>query len=351
MSTQLVRSNRSCDHWLAGALLAALSMAALAKDAPPAYHFEKEIPLAGDTGWDYLSIDAEARRLYVTHGTHIVVVDIDTDSLVGDITDTPGAHGFAIAHELGKGFSSNGGESKVSVVDLKTLATVSKVATDAGPDAIVYEPGHKEVYAFDGHAKAATILSATSGQVVASVKLPGKPEFAAADPGAGRVYVNIEDAGEVVAIDTSTHKIASEWPIAPGESASGMAFDATHHRLFLGCDNHLMVMLDSNTGKVVGSVPIGDGVDANAFDEQSQLAFSSNGEGTVTIAREESPDKLVVVQTLHTQPSARTMALDPKTHRIYLAAATLQKAKAGTPEVPHHRATVPGSFKLLVYGP
>ena len=350
MSTHPACSNRHFQPWFLGALLAAASAVTAARDAPPTYHFLKEIPIAGDTGWDYLSIDPQARRLYVTHGTHIVVVDLDTDSVVGDIADTPGVHGFALAPALGKGFSSNGAESKVSVVDLKSLATVAKIDTEEGPDAIVYEPGHQEVYTFNGRAKSATIISATSGQVVGSLKLPGKPEFPAADPDDGRVFVNIEDRNEVVAIDTGTHKIVSEWPIAPGESASGMAFDATHHRLFLGCDNHLMLMLDSNSGQVVGSVPIGTGVDANAFDNQLQLAFSSNGEGTVTIAREVTPGKLVAVQTLRTQASARTMALDPQTHKIYLSAATLQQNQANTPATGHRRATVPGTFKVLVYG-
>jgi len=236
------------------------------------------------------------------------------------------------------------------VVDLKSLATVAKIGTEEGPDAILYEPGHQEIYTFNGRAKSATIISALSGQVLGSLGLPGKPEFPAADPDDGRVFVNIEDRNEVVAIDTGSHKIVSQWPIAPGESASGMAFDATHHRLFLGCDNHLMLMLDSKSGQVVGSVPIGTGVDANAFDNQSQLAFSSNGEGTVTIAREVTPGKLVVVQTLHTQASARTMALDPQTHRICLSAATLQPNQANTPATGHRRATVPGTFKVLVYG-
>jgi hypothetical protein len=348
MSTQSTRPNRHSHPWLLGALLATAAAATAAKDGSPAYHLVKEIPIAGDTGWDYLSIDSQARRLYVTHGTHIVVVDIDTNTVVGDITDTPGVHGFAIASELGKGFSSNGTESKVSVVDLKSLATLAKIDTEAGPDAIVYEPGHREVYAFNGRAKSVTIISAASGQVVGSLPLPGKPEFPAADPGDGRVFVNIEDRNEVVAIDTGTHKIVNTWPIAPGESASGMAFDATHHRLFLGCENHLMLMLDSKSGQVVGSVPIGTGVDANAFDNQLQLAFSSNGEGTVTIAREATPEKLVVVQTLPTQASARTMTLDPKTHRIYLAAATLQPNE---PTTGHRHAMVPGTFKVLVYEP
>lgn len=322
-----------------------------AAGAAPAYHLVKEIPIAGDTGWDYLSIDAEARRLYVTHGTHIVVVDLDSDAVVGDIADTPGVHGFAIAHRLGKGFSSNGAESKVSVVDLKTLTTSMKVDTAEGPDAIIYEPGREEIYAYDGKAHAATIISATSGRVVTTLQLPGKPEFSAADSHAGRVFVNIEDKDEVVAIDTRTHKIAATWPIAPGESASGMAIDTAHHRLFLGCENHLMLMMDSSTGKVVASVPIDAGVDATAFDAQTQLAFSSNGAGTVTIAHEDSPSRLSVVQTLQTQASARTMALDPATHRIYLAAATLQPETTPPPPGRHRRAMVPGTFKVLVYAP
>lgn len=332
--------------WSLGIVLAALSL-----PAPAAYHLVKEIPIAGDTGWDYLSIDAEARRLYVTHGSHIVVVSLETDTVVGDIADTPGVHGFAIAHSLGKGFSSNGAESKVSIVDLKSLATQAKVTTGEGPDAILYEPERQEVYAYDGKAHAATIISAASGEVVATLPLPGKPEFSAADAKAGRVFVNIEDKDEVVAIDTHTHQIANTWPIAPGESASGMAIDTAHHRLFLGCENHLMLMMDSNTGKIVTSVPIGSGVDANAFDAGTQLAFSSNGEGNVTVAHEDSPSKLSVVQTLQTQPSARTLALDPSTHRIYLAAATFQPEPEPKPPGRHRRATVPGTFKILVYAP
>jgi DNA-binding beta-propeller fold protein YncE len=332
--------------WSLGCALAGLSLPTLA-----AYHLVKEIPIAGDTGWDYLSVDAAARRLYVTHGSHVVVVDIDSDTVVGDIADTPGVHGFAIAHELGKGFSSNGAESQVSMIDLKSLATRAKVATGEGPDAILYEPGRKEVYAYDGKGHAATVIAATSGQVVATVPLPGKPEFSAADPAAGRVFVNIEDKDEVVAIDTRSHRVVNTWPIAPGESASGMAIDLAHHRLFLGCDNHLMLMMDSTTGKIVASVPIDSGVDANAFDAGTQLAFSSNGAGNVTIAHEDSPSKLSVVQTLPTQASARTMTLDPSTHRIYLAAATFQPEPEPKPAGRHRRTTVPGTFKVLVYAP
>ena len=341
--------------WWPGALALAVTIAPAWGQAPssdPGYHLTKEIAIPGDTGWDYMSVDSDARRLYVTHGTHIVVVNLDTEAVVGDIPDTPGVHGFAIAASQSRGFSSNGAESKVGIVDLKSLSTLSKVQTEEGPDGILYEAGRDEVYAFNGRAKSATVISAKTGQVVATIKLPGKPEFPAADPASGRVFVNIEDKNELVALDTGSHQIVNEWPIAPGESASGLAFDAAHHRLFLGCENHLMLMVDSVTGRVVASVPIGAGVDANAFDGQLQLAFSSNGSGTVTIAREESPTRLNVVQTLQTQTSARTMALDPKTHKIYLAAAMFQPLPQGAAALPRQRPPmVPGSFKVLVYAP
>lgn len=332
--------------WVAAGAAAVMSIPAWSAAKAPEYRALGEIQVGGASGWDYLSIDPDARRLYVTHGTHIVVIDLDTQKVVGDIPDTPRVHGFAVAADLGRGFSSNGDEAKVGIVELKTLKTLSKVATGANPDAIVYEPTRKEVYAFNGKGHSATVIAAATGEVLATIDLPGKPEFATVDSQAGRVFVNIEDKNTILAIDTAQHKVVATWPIAPGESASGMAFDATHHRLFIGCENKLMEMIDSTNGKVVASVPIQSGVDANAFDAGLQLAFSSNGEGTVTIAHEDSPTKLTVVQTLRTQPSARTMALDPRTHRIYLSAATLAPG-AGQ----RRPATVPGSFRILVYGP
>ena len=316
------------------------------------YKFIKEIPIGGEGGWDYLSIDAKAHKLYVTHAGTIVVVDLEKDAVAGEIADTPGVHGFAIAPELERGFSSNGKEAKVSIVDLKTLATISKVQTGENPDAILYEPGRAEVYAFNGRGKSATVFDGKTGNVIATFPLPGKPEFAAADSKAGRIYCNIEDKSEIVAIDTSAHKVVATWPLAPGEEPSGMAFDIAHHRLFIGCNNKLMMVVDSGNGKIVGSVPIGAGVDACAFDDKTQLAFSSNGEGTVTIAKEETPGKLRVVQTLKTEPRARTMALDPVTHRIYLASAKFQPPSSPSPDAPPGRpAIVPNTFKLLVYGP
>ena len=315
------------------------------------YSLVKEIPIGGEGGWDYLSIDEGARRLYVSHATKVVVVDIDKDEVVGEIQDTPGIHGLAVAPDLGRGFTSNGKENKISVVDLKTLKTLSKSDAGANPDAIIYEPGQKEVYAFNGRGSSATVLKAESGEVVATIPLAGKPEFAAADPKAGEVFCNLEDKSEIVVIDTKTHKVTATWPVAPGEEPSGMAIDPEHHRLFIGCGNKQMLMIDSSTGKVVGSVAIGDRVDANAFDPETHLAFASCGDGTTTIASDEDPGKLTLVQTLTTEKSARTMALDPKTHKIYLASARFEPMAAAGPGGSRQRPKiVAGSLKILVYG-
>src|SRR6266566_7841715 len=244
------------------------------------YKLLKSIPIGSEGGWDYLSIDAIARKLYVTHASKIMIVDLTQDKVVGEIADTPGVHGFAIAPELGHGFSSNGAESRVSVIDLKTLKTIAKIETGENPDAILFEPTRSEVYAFNGRGKSATVIDAKNNQVVATVPLPGKPEFAAVDGLGERVFCNIEDKNEVAVIDMKTHAVAATWPLAPGEEPTGLAFDAVHHRLFVGCHNKVMMMLDSDTGKVVAKAPIGAGVDACAFDDAKQLAFASCGDGT-----------------------------------------------------------------------
>ena len=314
------------------------------------YKFLNEIPVGGEGGWDILTVDTVGHRLYLSHATKVVVVDLAKDAVVGEITDTPGVHGFVAVPELQRGFSTNGKEAKASVVDLKTLATISKVDTGEGPDAVVYEPRRGEVYVFNHKGNSATVIDAKTAKVVSTISLGGSPEFAAVDSAAGRVYCNIEDKSEIVAIDTARHEVVAHWPIAPGEEPSGIALDATHHRLFSGCHNNMMTMLDTQTGKVVGTVPIGAGVDGCAFDDATQLAFASCGDGTTTIANEETPQKLTVVQTLKTEPRARTMALDPGTHRIYLPSAQFQPPPSPSPGAsPARPQVVPNSLKLLVY--
>ena len=331
-----------------GLALLALLQAAYGQN----YKLLKSIPVSGEGGWDYLAIDANARKLYVTHASKIVIVDLAQDKVVGEIADTPGVHGFAVAPELGHGFSSNGAESRVSVVDLKTLKTIAKIETGENPDAILFEPTRSEVYAFNGRGKSATVIDAKNNQIVSTVALSGKPEFAATDGLSGRVFCNIEDKNEVAVIDMKTHAVTASWPLAPGEEPTGMAFDAVHHRLFVCCHNKLMTMLDSDTGKITATVPIGAGVDACAFDDATQLAFASCGDGTLTIAKEEALDKLTVVQTLTTERGARTMALDPATHRIYTCTAQIApepaspSASAGERRRPSY---VPGTFHLLVH--
>ena len=324
-----------------------LSLAALAvARADSQYHLLKEIPVGGDGGWDYLSVDSAAHQLYVSHATKVVVIDVDTDTIIGEITNTPGVHGLAPAPDLGRGFVSCGREDKCAIVDLKTLQTISKVETEKNPDGMLYDPARQEIYMFNHTGGSATVIDTKAGKVIATIPVGGKLEFGAVDTKAGRVFVNVEDKSEVAVIDTKTHTVTNRWPIAPGEEPTGMAFDEKTHRLFLGCGNKLMVMMDSTSGKVLASVPIGDGVDANAFDPETKLAFASCGDGTTTIAHEDG-DKLTVVQTLKTEKGARTMTIDPKTHRIYLGAAKYEEAASPGQKRPK---MLPGSFKILVYG-
>src|SRR5947208_13908195 len=264
--------------------------------AQESYKLLNEIPIDGEGGWDILTIDSAASRLYLSHATKVVVVDLITDTVAGEIADTPGVHGFVAVPEVQRGFSSNGKESKSSIVDLTTLKTISKIDTGPNPDAVVYEPRHGEVYVFNHTGNSVTIINAKAATVSATIPLGGNPEFAAVDEKAGRIYCNIEDRSEVAVIDSTKHKVVARWPIAPGEEPSGIALDAQHHRLFAGCHNNMMVMLDTQTGKVITNVPIGRGVDGCAFDDSTQLAFASCGDGTTTIAKEEMPDKLAVVQ-------------------------------------------------------
>lgn len=329
--------------------LAASAPALRAQDAH--YHFLTSIAVGGAGGWDYLAVDSTAHRLYVTHATKIVVIDMQTNAVIGEIDSLPGVHGFAIAPNLGLGFASNGRENTAAVVDLETLSVVRRVPTGENPDAILYVPGFDEVYTFNGRGHSATVFNAKTGAVVATIPLAGKPEFAVYSPDEERIYNNIEDQNEIVAISPRTHKVVETWSIAPGEAASGLAIDLVHHRLFAVCENGYMVMLNSATGVVVGTIPIGQGPDAARYDPGTRLAFSSNGEGTVTIAHLDDQSHLRVVQTLETARSARTMTLDPTTHRIYLSAADYEARSAADSAGPRRRPRmVPGSFRVLVYG-
>jgi YVTN family beta-propeller protein len=340
---------RSISRCIVGCCLGLICTTALCNEA---YHFVTEIPIGGEGGWDILTIDSAASRLYLSHATKVVVVDLSKNAVVGEIADTPGVHGFLAVPELQRGFSSNGKENKASVLDLKTLRTISKIETGESPDALVYDSKRGEVYIFNHRGNSVTIIDARTSNVVATVSLGGGPEFAAIDSAADRVYVNIEDKSEVVAIDTTKHEVVAHWPLAPGEEPSGIAFDAAHHRLFSTCHNKMMTMLDTQSGKVVDTTAIGTGVDGAAFDDATQLVFASCGEGVTNIVKEETPEKLRAVQTLKTERGARTMALDPKTHRIYLPTAQFQPPPSPSPGAsPGRPSVVPDTLKLLVYGP
>ena len=327
--------------------LAALALAA----AAPGYHVITTYKPGGDGGWDYLTADPSARRFYISRGTHMMVLDIDSGKTIGDIADTPGVHGIALAPELGKGFTSNGRENMVSIVDLSVLKTVAKVKVGSGPDAILYDPATKRVFTFNGQSHDSTVIDAVdNGRVLGTIPLDGRPEFAATDA-AGEVFVNIEDKNELVAIDAANMKVKSRWPLAPCTGPSGLAIDRKNRRLFAGCDNKMMAVVNADNGKVIATPAIGDGVDANAFDDETGLAFASCGEGLLTVVKEESPDKFSVVENVPTQRGARTMALDSKTHNLLLVTAKFGDPPAPTAENPHPRRTIlPDTFVVLVVG-
>jgi DNA-binding beta-propeller fold protein YncE len=331
---------------------AAVLLAAALYAVPPAgYHLLKSISVPGEGGWDYLTVDESGRRLYVSHGTQVEVLDIDHGSIVGRIPNTQGVHGIAIAAELGRGFTSNGRTSTITIFDLKSLHPIEEVkSTGENPDAIIYDPASRRVFAFNGRSGSATAIDARSGKVAGSMELGGKPEFAAAD-GAGQVFVNLEDKSMVVKLDSRKLAVEQKWPLAPCEEPSAMAIDRKNHRLFIGCGNKLMAVVNADSGRVITTLPIGDHVDAAAFDPQTGLAFASNGDGTLTVIHQDSPDRYSVVENAKTQAGARTMALDPKTHDVFLSVAEYGPAPAPTAAQPKpKRPLVPGSFKILVMG-
>jgi YVTN family beta-propeller protein len=284
------------------------------------YRITKKIPIPGQGSWDYVTVDEAARRLYVSHGTQVEVLDVDSGTVVGNIPNTPGVHGIAIAPDLGRGFVSNGQASTVTIFDLKTLKRIADVATGKKPDAIIFDPATSRVFAFNGESNSATAIDAATGKVAGTVDLGGGPEFASAD-GKGYVFDNLEDESLVLKIDSRKLRVEQRWPTAPCAKPASLAMDRENRRLFVGCRSKVMAVMNADTGQVITTLPIGDHVDATAYDPESKLIFNSNGEGTVTVIHQDGPDKYSVVETVKTLPRAKTMALDPKTHQLFLSTA------------------------------
>jgi DNA-binding beta-propeller fold protein YncE len=339
---------------IAPATALALVAAAVIYAAPQAggYHVIKRMPVGGDGGWDYMTVDPDTHRLYVARGNHFMVVDDTTGKVIGDIeiANTKNSHGMALALDLGKGFTSNGDANTVSVVDLKTLKATSVIPIPGkDPDSIRYDAATKKIFTFNGKSSDSTVIDATSGKVVGTVKLAGKPEEAVVD-GNGNMWVNIEDKSVIQEFDTKSYAIKGSWPLAPCEGPSAMAFDSAHHRLFVACDK-VMVVVNSDNGKVVAAPPIGGDPDGNGYDPATGMAFASCRDGFVSVIHQDSPDKYTTVGNINTQVGTRTMALDTKTHRVYTETADFKPAAAPTPDNPKPRPTpIAGSFVILEIG-
>lgn len=347
--------------------LGTLAAVSLAAGAEPHYHVIKSVVLGGASGWDYISLDPETHRLYITRGTQVMVVNAGSGRLVGDIDGMKGIHGVAFAHR--HGYITDGGSNTVVVFDRRTLKKLGDIPVGQGPDGIVYDPASDRVFAIEGRGGDVTAIDASTDKVAGMLSLDGRPEAGAAD-GHGMVFINIEDKSEVVAFDSKTLTIVRRWSLAPCMNPSGMAIDAAHERIFSGCRNGVMAVSDTQTGKVVATVPIGQGVDSNRFDPATGLAFSSNGgSGTLTVVREVTPDQYDVLENAPTARSARTMELDPATHRVYVVAAEFKfpagqppgQRPAGPPPAPAagppqqrrfvRPSVVPGTFRLLILSP
>ena len=329
--------------------LCLLSFSPRAQGAHTSYRVVTRYQPGGEGGWDYPTVDPDGKRLFVSRSTRVQVLSLADGKLLGEIQDTPGVHGIALAPDLHRGFTSNGRDSSVTVFDLATLAPLARVPVGGSrPDAILYEPVTHRVFTFNGGSSDASVIDAATDSVIGRIPLGGRPEFAVAGMN-GTVYVNIEDKSELVAIDAAAMKETARWSIAPGEEPSGLAIDRAHHRLFSVCGNQKMIVSDAAKGAVIANLPIGSGVDGAAFDEARGLAFASCGQGVLTVVREVSPTQFEVMESDSTQRSARTVALDPVTHRLYLPAARFGPAPAPTAETPRPRPPmVPGSFAVLV---
>jgi hypothetical protein len=335
---------------LAGAL--ALTAFATQVQAAPQYRIAQQISLPGDGGWDDLTFDDGGHRLFIAHGTQVQVVDTDKLTLAGSIADTPGVHATALATDVGHGYISAGRSGTIVVFDLKTLARLKEIkATGENPDAIIYDSATHRVFSFNGRGRNATVIDVRTDEVIGTIPLDAKPEFAVSD-GKGRVYVNLEDKSSIAQIDAQQLKVTAVWPIAGCEEPSGLAIDITGQRLFAGCANKVMAVVDARSGRTIGTAPIGGGVDGAKYDSGTHLGFASCGEGVLTIIGQGAGGKPEVAQTLATQRGARTMALDEHAHHIFLVTADFGPPPAATPENPHPRPAIqPGTFRLLVLAP
>lgn len=315
--------------------------------AAPGYHVVRTIKVGGEGGWDYLTVDTAGNRLFVSRGSHAMVIDLASGSVVGDIPNTPGIHGVALAPELNRGFTSNGRDSSITIFDYHTLAPLTVVKIPArNPDAILYDPATKRVFTFNGGTGNATAIDATSGSVIGSVDLGGKPETAVSD--GGKIYANVEDKSEIAVFDPKTLTVLARWPLAPCEEPTGLAIDHVHRRLFAGCGNKTMAIVDMSSGKVVASPAVGAGVDGAGFDPAGQFAFTSNGEGSLTVVHEDAPDKYSVAETVPTKRGARTIAVDPRNHHVFTVSADFGQPPATTADRPRPRPPMlPGTFVIL----
>jgi DNA-binding beta-propeller fold protein YncE len=332
--------------WIPLAMMLA-TQAATAAVAAPAWTVTKEIPLGGDGGWDYLAVAPGGDRLFITHANHVLVLDLKTETVTGAL-DAAGCHGVAFAPDLQRGFISNGEGGFVTIFDLQTLAPIAKVPVGQNPDAICYDAATKRVFAFNGRSGTASAIDGATGKVLSEIPLPGKPEFAQA-AGDGFIFDNIEDKSLVVKIDAARMAVVAQWPLPAGSEPSALALDAAHHRLFAGCHDKKLQVLDSETGKIVATLPIGEGVDADFYDAKEGHVFVSCGDGTLTVIKEISPDQFSVEAVVKTEPKARTLAFASATQTAYLPDAKFGPAAPPTPDHPHPwPSIVPGSLKLLV---
>jgi len=339
-----------------GVCAAVLLLGGLALANPPqgGYHLLKKYELGAPPGgkeyWDYITFDASTRRLYISHNTEVKVVDADSGTIIGDIPDLKRVHGIALVPDLGRGFISDGGADEAVVFDVKTLKVTGHIKTGGNPDCILYEPTSKHIFTMNGKSNDATVIDPVTETVVATIPMGGRPEYAVAD-GKGMIYDNIEDRDEVVALDSHTNTVKAHWPIAPSGGATAMEMDVQHRRLFIGGRNKVLAIMDADTGKVLQTFPIGDGVDTNIYEPETALLFTATREGTLHIFHEDTPDKFSLVETIKTEFGARNMALDSKTHKLFIDTADFAPAAAPTTEQPKPQPTpVSGTFRLSVYG-